>query len=100
MIQSLSETENINIFNFSEVQCINEYEKYLWTLIHDLGIQLKTSAHCIGVQCIRQGKFDIELALLRKHWQLDNIIENMDTCRQIMESNEHLLKPKTANLSV
>lgn len=73
--------------NFTlEVQCINEYEKYLWTIIHDLGIQLKTSAHCIGVQCIRQGKFDIELALLRKHWQLHNIIENMDACRQRMES--------------
>lgn len=85
---------------FTEVQAVNEYEKYLWTLIHDLGVQLKTSAHCTGLQCIRQGKFTLDKALLRKHWQLDHIIDNMDSCRELMEENEQLLHPKSAHLSV
>lgn len=85
---------------FAEIQAVNENEKYLWTLVHDLGVQLKTSAHCTGVQCIRQGKFDLDLALLRKHWQLEHIIENMDRCRQILEENERLIKPQSALLSV
>lgn len=86
--------------NFTlEVQSVNEYDKYLWTLIHDLGVQLKSTAHCTGVQCIRHGKFDLQLALLRKHWKLEHIIDNMDQCRQLLEENENLLRPKTAKLT-
>ncbi|XP_014355325.2 mitochondrial mRNA pseudouridine synthase Trub2 [Papilio machaon] len=87
--------------NFTlEVQAVNEYEKYLWTLIHDLGVQLKTSAYCTGLQCIRQGKFTLDKALLRKHWQLDHLIDNMDSCRELIEENEHLIRPRSAHLSV
>lgn len=82
------------------MQATNEYDQYLWTLVHDLGRQLKSSAHCTGVQCIRQGKFDVNIALLRKHWQLEHIAENMDRCRQVLEENDRLMKPKTALLSV
>lgn len=85
---------------FSEIQSVNEYDQYLWTLIHDLGVQLKTVAYCTGVQCIRQGKFDLQLALLRKHWQMEHILDNMDQCRQLLEENEHLLKPESAKLSI
>lgn len=83
-----------------EVQATNEYDKYLWTLIHDLGVQLKSSAHCTGVHCIRQGKFDLNIALLRKHWQLEHIVDNMDRCRQILEENVYLMKPEAAMLSL
>ncbi|XP_028167612.1 pseudouridylate synthase TRUB2, mitochondrial [Ostrinia nubilalis] len=87
--------------NFTlEVQSVNEYDHYLWTLVHDLGIQLKTSAHCTGVQCIRQGKFTLDVALLRKHWQLEHIIDNMDRCRQILEENKNLMRPESARLSL
>lgn len=85
---------------FSEVQAVNEYDKYLWTLVHDLGMQLRTSAHCTGVQCIRQGKFDLDVALLRKHWQLDHIVDNMDRCRRILEEHQNLMKPESARLSM
>ncbi|XP_059051392.1 pseudouridylate synthase TRUB2, mitochondrial [Achroia grisella] len=82
-----------------EIQSVNEYDKYLWTLIHDLGVQLKTAAHCTGVQCIRHGKFDVELSLLRKHWQLEHILNNMDKCHELIEKYEGILKPKSATLS-
>ncbi|CAB3259348.1 unnamed protein product [Arctia plantaginis] len=83
--------------NFTlEIQSVNEYDKYLWTLVHDLGIQLKSSAHCTGVQCIRQGKFELELALLRKHWTLEHLTNNMKICHKLLEDNLQLLKPESA----
>ncbi|XP_041973681.1 mitochondrial mRNA pseudouridine synthase Trub2 [Aricia agestis] len=85
--------------NFTlEIQSVNEYDKYLWTLIHDLGIQLKTSAYCTGVQCIRQGKFNVELALLRKHWNLEFILDNKRKCHHILEESEELLSRQSAHL--
>ncbi|XP_049887998.1 pseudouridylate synthase TRUB2, mitochondrial [Pectinophora gossypiella] len=86
--------------NFTlEIQCVNEYDKYLWTLIHDLGVQLRTSAHCTGVQCIRQGKFNLQLALLRKHWQLEHIADNMNKCQQILDEHKEILEPTSALLT-
>ncbi|XP_022113066.2 mitochondrial mRNA pseudouridine synthase TRUB2 isoform X2 [Pieris rapae] len=81
-----------------EIQSVNEYEKYLWTIIHDVGVQLKSSAYCTGVQCIRQGKFNLEHALLRKHWKLQHIIDNMDLCRRILEENEQMLLQRSTHL--
>ncbi|KAJ8734442.1 hypothetical protein PYW08_013692 [Mythimna loreyi] len=87
--------------NFTlEIQSVNEYDKYLWTLVHDLGVQLKSTAYCTAVQCIRQGKFDVDLALLRKHWTLEHIADNMNMCQDILDANERLLKPESAILSV
>lgn len=83
----------------SEIQAVNEYDQYLWTLVHDLGVQLKTTAHCTAVLCIRQGKFDVQLALLRKHWQLEHIINNIQQCSQLLDDNEDLLYPKSAHLA-
>lgn len=81
----------------TEVQSVNEYDKYLWTIIHDLGVQLKTAAYCTGVQCTRQGKFEIELALLRKHWQLQHIVKNMEECHEVLDVM--LLRPESAILT-
>ncbi|XP_063394338.1 pseudouridylate synthase TRUB2, mitochondrial [Cydia fagiglandana] len=83
-----------------EIQSVNEYDKYFWTLVHDLGVQLKTSAHCTGVQCVRQGKFDLSNALLRKHWTLPHIASNMDECRQLLEASIGLAAPESARLTV
>lgn len=85
---------------FPEVQAVNEYDKYLWTIVHDLGIQLKSTAHCTAVHCIRQGKFGVDLALLRKFWQLEYAVNNINQCQQIMEEDESLLRPESAVLSL
>ncbi|VVC87014.1 pseudouridylate synthase TRUB2, mitochondrial [Leptidea sinapis] len=82
-----------------EIQAINEYEKFLWTLVHDLGVQLKTSAYCTGVQCIRQGWFNLEHALLRKHWKLEHFIDNMELCHEVLEKHDNMLNNKAANLT-
>ncbi|XP_013187947.2 pseudouridylate synthase TRUB2, mitochondrial [Amyelois transitella] len=82
-----------------EIQAVNEYDRYLWTIVHDMAVQLKTAAHCTGLQCIRQGRFTTDMALLRKHWQLPHILDNMDMCHQLIEEHEDILQPQTAMLS-
>lgn len=75
-----------------EVQCVNEYEMYLKALIHEIGIKLHSAAHCIGIQCIRHSYFNLDNALLQKHWTLQHIFYNMEECRKIINEHENLTK--------
>lgn len=64
--------------NFTlEIQCINESYYYLAHLIHEIGLQLKSTAHCTQVRRVRHGNFNIADALLRKHWTVQDIIQNI-----------------------
>lgn len=60
-----------------EIHCIGEYEKFLIRLIYDVGQKLRSAATCTGVQCVRLAQFRLEHSLLRKHWRLGNVIENI-----------------------
>lgn len=64
---------------------------YLKTLVHDLGMQLHSVATCTQIQCFRYALFDLNLALLKKHWQLENICNNIDQCNTIINQNRDLL---------
>lgn len=81
-----------------EIQCVNEYEKYLQTLIHEIGMKLHSSAHCTGIQCIRHSYFTLDDCLLRKHWNLQHIITNIEKCRTIIDNNENILYQKSIAL--
>lgn len=61
-----------------EIHSIHESEQYFGNLIHEIGLQLHTLAYCKGIQCIRYGNFTVENSLLRRHWDLKNILLNMD----------------------
>lgn len=54
---------------------MNETQKYLRKLIHEVGLELRTTAVCSGVRRIRDGLFKVENALARQHWTTDNIIQ-------------------------
>ncbi|GLV38022.1 uncharacterized protein CBL_07820 [Carabus blaptoides fortunei] len=85
--------------NFTiEVQCINEYEQYLRALIHEIGVQMHTTAHCTAVQCIRHSHFTLHHALLQKHWTLQHLLDNMSTCRAVLAEHEHLVRHQSAVL--
>ncbi|XP_016110850.1 probable tRNA pseudouridine synthase 2 [Sinocyclocheilus grahami] len=58
-----------------EVQCVNETQKYLRKLIHEVGLELRTSAVCSGVRRTRDGPFKVENALTRQHWTAGSIIQ-------------------------
>lgn len=57
-------------------------------LLHDLGILLKSSAVCTQVRRIRYGHFTLEHALLRKFWTLENILENIQFCKPLTQTDK------------
>jgi tRNA U55 pseudouridine synthase TruB len=70
------------------VQCINEYETYLTTLVHDIGLQLHSVATCTSLQCIRYDSFTLEHALLRKHWTLQFLMDNMAQSHRLLRESK------------
>lgn len=70
-----------------EIHGINESCQFLSQLINDMAIKLKTTAVCTGARRLRYGTFDVKRALLRQHWHLEHIIDNID-------SNFELLTPE------
>lgn len=81
-----------------EIQCVNEYETYLTHLIHEIGLKLHSTAHCTGIQCIRHSRFTLEHTLLMKHWNLQNILENMEMCETILKESGDNLPQQSAKL--
>lgn len=78
-----------------EVQCINETEEFLMVLVHELGYKLRSAATCSGIQCVRHAYFSVCDALLKKHWTLQNILDNLTACKKILnkhKSTPHLLE--------
>lgn len=80
------------LHTLSEVVSINENDMYLKSLIHDLGMQLHSVAMCTQIQCFQYALFDLNLALLKKHWDVRNILDNIEQCHAILRKNRKLLK--------
>lgn len=81
-----------------EIACVNEDDMYLKTIIHELGMQLRSTATCTQILCLQDGLFTIDNALLPKHWTLKNIIENMYLCQKLIKENEEVLKQESPAL--
>lgn len=75
-----------------EIICINEYEQYLKTLIHELGLELHSTATCTQIQCFKYGLFELQHALLSKKWDILSILNNMKICTKILKENDYLLE--------
>lgn len=71
---------------------------YLKTLIHEIGIKMKSTAHCTGLQCIRHACFTLDHALLRKHWTLQHILTNIETCSRLLDEHSYICKQESAAL--
>lgn len=56
-----------------EVQCMHETQKQLRRLVHEIGLELKSSAVCTQVRRTRDGFFTLDDALLRTQWDLHSI---------------------------
>lgn len=80
---------HFDIPNFTiEVHCINETEMYLAQMIHDLGLYLKSCAVCVQLRKIRHGHFTLDHALLRKHWTLEHILNNIQFCKNLVTKDK------------
>nr|XP_023961896.1 mitochondrial mRNA pseudouridine synthase TRUB2 isoform X1 [Chrysemys picta bellii] len=56
-----------------EIQCLHETQQYLRKIVHEIGLELKSTAVCTQVRRIRDGFFTLDNALPRTHWNLQNI---------------------------
>ncbi|GLD64560.1 probable tRNA pseudouridine synthase 2 [Lates japonicus] len=62
--------------NFTiEVRCLNETQKYLRKVVHEIGLELRSTAVCKGVRRTRDGPFTLQDALTRHHWTASDIMQ-------------------------
>ncbi|XP_071383122.1 pseudouridylate synthase TRUB2, mitochondrial [Centroberyx affinis] len=57
-----------------EVQCLNETQKYLRKMLHEIGLELRSTAVCKGVRRTRDGPFTLQDALTRHHWTASDVM--------------------------
>lgn len=74
----------------AEIVIVNEEEDYLLSLIDEVGIRAKNMAVGSSIRCLRSSVFSVEDALLEKHWNVQNVLTNMDSCRRKLESVEEV----------
>ncbi|KAM9305639.1 pseudouridylate synthase TRUB2, mitochondrial [Gastrophryne carolinensis] len=68
--------------NFTlEVRCMHETQKYLRKLIHEIGLELRSSAVCTKVRRTRDGPFTLDCALTRSHWDLSSVCNAIKECQ-------------------
>lgn len=58
-----------------EVQCLNETQKYLRKVVHEIGLELRSTAVCKGVRRTRDGPFMLQDALIHHHWTAADIMQ-------------------------
>ncbi|KAM4582119.1 pseudouridylate synthase TRUB2, mitochondrial [Fundulus diaphanus] len=62
--------------NFTlEVQCLNETQKYLRKVVHEMGLELRSTAVCKGVRRTRDGPFTLQHALTRHRWTAADVAQ-------------------------
>lgn len=81
-----------------EIFSINEKEDYLARLVHEIGLSLRTHAHCVKLRCVRHGIFTVDDALIRERWNLQEIVSNMSLCNKKLTSQPDMLKQVTPTL--
>lgn len=61
---------------------MNETQRYLRKLVHEVGLELRTNAVCTKVRRTRDGPFKMEDALTRHHWTTEDIIPAIASFRR------------------
>ncbi|XP_042193564.1 mitochondrial mRNA pseudouridine synthase TRUB2 [Callorhinchus milii] len=60
--------------NFTlEIQCLHETQKYLRRIVHEIGLELKSTAVCTHVRRTRDGFFTLQDSLIRTRWDLQSV---------------------------
>ncbi|RLW00382.1 hypothetical protein DV515_00008861 [Chloebia gouldiae] len=69
-----------------EIHCLHETQQYLRKMVHEIGLELKSSAVCTQVRRIRDGVFTVDDALPRTQWNLQSIQEAIRNCQLKVET--------------
>ncbi|XP_053697034.1 pseudouridylate synthase TRUB2, mitochondrial [Sabethes cyaneus] len=99
MIYGIKLVEFRRPFFTIEIHAINETEAYIGILIHEIGLGLKSVAHCVGIRCIRHGHFDLEHSLLRNNWNLQSILASMAHTNQLIKQHPEILNQSISHLT-
>lgn len=85
--------------NFTlEVQCVNETQKYLRKVVHEIGLELRSTAMCKGVRRTRDGPFTLQDALTRQHWTVSDVKEAVRQYHMSRKGKEY--KPQIGDLAL
>ena len=69
----------------TEVHAVNETAEYLQRMVHELGLEMRTTAVCSQLRRVRYGRLLLDHALLPKHWTAEHLINNIRTCRELLD---------------
>ncbi|CAL1609376.1 unnamed protein product [Knipowitschia caucasica] len=58
-----------------EVQVINETQKYLRKVVHEIGLELRSTAVCKSIRRTRDGHFTVHHALTRNQWTAADVMK-------------------------
>ncbi|XP_058451893.1 pseudouridylate synthase TRUB2, mitochondrial [Malaya genurostris] len=98
MIYGIRLTEFRRPFFTFEIHAINETEAYIGQLVHEIGLNLKSVAHCVSIRCIRHGHFEVEHSLLRKDWNLQSFLSSMAHSNQLIKQHPEIMNQMKSEL--
>lgn len=81
-----------------EIVCIHEDEMYLKSIIHELGLELHSTATCAQIHCFQYGVFNLEHALLSSSWNMKSILDSIESCDKLLTENRYLLEQESPTL--
>ncbi|CAL8340489.1 unnamed protein product [Lota lota] len=56
-----------------ELQCLNETQRYLRKVVHEVGLELRSTAACVALRRTRDGPFTVDQALTRGQWTASEV---------------------------
>jgi tRNA U55 pseudouridine synthase TruB len=80
--------------SLAEVQCMHETQQQLRKLVHEIGLELKTTAVCTQVRRTRDGFFTLDDALLRTQWNLNSIQDAIGAAAPRVAAELENLRPR------
>ncbi|XP_064856790.1 pseudouridylate synthase TRUB2, mitochondrial-like [Oncorhynchus nerka] len=65
-----------------EVQCLNETQRYLCRIFHELGLELRSTTVCKAVCRTSDGPLTVQHALTRQHWTAPDVTQAIQQSRK------------------
>ncbi|XP_042161165.1 mitochondrial mRNA pseudouridine synthase TRUB2-like [Oncorhynchus tshawytscha] len=69
-----------------EVQCLNETQRYLCRILHEVGLELRSTTVCKAVRRTSDGPFTVQHALTRQHWTAPDVTQAIHQSRKARKS--------------
>lgn len=73
-----------------EIHCVNESCEYLRKLVHEIGLEMKSTAVSNQLRRIRYGHFTLAHALVRTQFRAALIADNIKLCKSLVTPDKLL----------